>query len=154
MRWYRDAQLPLPAVPPGTAGRAIFWRLPSGQRINQLPTNPYDAGALVSGHTEAKTVIEAGRARQSTRQTKPWERWRIRLLDTHPGSISWEEFWQNPQTWEANRNMPENAAGEPPGGALPCCMACDAVDAADASSLWPRVEPRGGCHDMGAMAVV
>jgi hypothetical protein len=111
MLWYRDEQLPLPEVQPGTAGRDILWRLPSSHRINQMLTNPYYAGALVYGRTEAKTVIEDGRARQSTRRKKPRERWRILLLDNHPGYISWEEFWQNQQTLEANRNMPEDAAG-------------------------------------------
>ena len=111
MLWYRDAQLPLPEVQPGAAGRAILGRLPSGHRINQLLTNPSYAGALVSGRTEAKTVIEDGRARQSTRRKKPRERWRILLLENHPGSISWEEFWQNQQTLEANRNRAEDAAG-------------------------------------------
>jgi DNA invertase Pin-like site-specific DNA recombinase len=111
MLWYRDAQLPLPEVQPGTAGREIRWRLPRSHRINQMLTNPYYAGALVYGRTEAKTVIEDGRARQSTRRKKPLERWRILLLENHPGYISWEEFGQNQQTLEANRHMPEDAAG-------------------------------------------
>src|SRR2546428_49803 len=111
MLWYRDEQLPRPEGQPGTAGRAILWRLPSSHRSNQMLTNPYDAGALGYGRTEAKTVIEDGRARQSTRRKKPRERWRILLLDTHPGYISGEEFWQNQQTLEAKRNRPEDAAG-------------------------------------------
>ena len=111
MLGYRDAQLPLPEVQPGTAGRDMLWRLPSSHRIHQMLTNPSYAGALVSGRTEATTVIEDGRARQSTRRKKPRERWRILLLDNHPGSISWEEFWQNQQSLEANRTMSEDAAG-------------------------------------------
>ena len=111
MLWYRDAQLPLPEAQPGTAGREILWRLPSGHRMHQMLTNPCYAGALVYGRTEAKMVIEDGRARQSTRRKKPRERWRILLLDNHPGSSSWEEFGQNQQTWEANRHMSEDAAG-------------------------------------------
>jgi hypothetical protein len=47
MLWYRDAQLPLPEVGPGTLGRDIRGRLPSAHRINQLLRNPYYAGALV-----------------------------------------------------------------------------------------------------------
>lgn len=109
--WYRDAQLPLPEVQPGTAGREILGRLPSGHRMNQMLTNPCYAGALVSGRTEAKRVIEDGRARHRTRRKKPRERWRILLLDTHPGSISWEECGQNQQTLEANRHRAEDAAG-------------------------------------------
>jgi len=109
--WYRDAHLPLPEVQPGTAGRAILWRLPSGHRINQRLTNPCYAGALASGRTEAQTVIEDGRARQSPRRKKPREQWRLLMLEHHPGSISWEAFVQNQQTLEAHRNTPEAAVG-------------------------------------------
>jgi Recombinase len=109
MLWYRDEQLP--EVQPGTAGRALRWRLPSGHRIHQMLTNPAYAGALADGRTEAKTVIEDGRARQRTRRKKPLAQWRLLILDHHPGSISWEEFLDNQQTGEANRHMPQEGAG-------------------------------------------
>jgi DNA invertase Pin-like site-specific DNA recombinase len=111
MLWYRDAQLPLPEVHPGTAGHDIIWQLPSGHRIHQMLTNPCYAGALVYGRTETKTVIEDGRARQSTRRKKPLEQWRIVLLEQHPGYISWDMFLQNQQLLEAHRAMPAEAAG-------------------------------------------
>jgi DNA invertase Pin-like site-specific DNA recombinase len=111
MLWYRDAQLPLPEVHPGTAGHDIIWQLPSGHRIHQMLTNPCYAGALVYGRTETQTVIEDGRARQSTRRKKPLEQWRIVLLEQHPGYISWDMFLQNQQLLEANRAMPAEAAG-------------------------------------------
>jgi DNA invertase Pin-like site-specific DNA recombinase len=111
MLWYRDAQLPLPEVHPGTAGHDILWQLPSGHRIHQMLTNPCYAGALVYGRTETQTVIEDGRARQSTRRKKPLEQWRIVLLEQHPGYISWDMFLQNQQLLEANRAMPVEAAG-------------------------------------------
>ena len=72
MRWDRDAQLPLPEVHPGTAGHDILWHRPSGHRIHQMLTNPCSAGALVYGRTETQTVIEDGRARQSTRRKSHW----------------------------------------------------------------------------------
>ena len=111
MLWYRDAQLPLPEVRPGTAGHDILWQLPTGHRIHQMLTNPCYAGALVYGRTEAKTVIDDGRARQSTRRKKPLEQWRIVLLEQHPGYISWDMFLQNQQLLEANRAMPKDTAG-------------------------------------------
>jgi hypothetical protein len=103
--------VPRPEGQPGSAGRAILWRLPSGHRINQMLTNPYDAGALVYGRTAAKTVVEDGRARHTTRQKKPREQWRVLLLENHPGYLSWEEFVQNQQTLEANGRMPHEGAG-------------------------------------------
>src|SRR6266853_258333 len=100
--WYRDAQLPLPEVSPGTAGHEILWRLPSGHRINQILTNPCYAGALVSGRTAAKIVSEDGRARQHARGKKPLEQWRIVLVGNHPGALSWEEFLRHQHIVEAN----------------------------------------------------
>jgi DNA invertase Pin-like site-specific DNA recombinase len=109
--WYRDAQLPLPEVQPATAGREIIWRLPTGHRINQSLINPCYAGALAYGHTEAKTVLEDGRARQTSRRKKPRDQWRILRLDNHPGYLSWDEFVANREQLETNRAMPQDGAG-------------------------------------------
>lgn len=111
LRWDRDAQLPLPEVHPGTAGHDIIWQRPRGHRLHQMLTNPCEAGALVYGRPETKTVLEAGRARQSTRRTKPLEQWRIVRLAQPPGDISWDMFLQNHQRLEAHRAMPAEAAG-------------------------------------------
>src|SRR5262249_30172066 len=111
MLWYRAAQLPLPEVHPGTAGHDIRWQVPTGHRMHPMWTNPCSAGALVYGRTEAQTVIDDGRARQSTRRKKPLEQWRIVLLEQHSGSISWDMFLQNQQLLEANRAMSKGAAG-------------------------------------------
>jgi DNA invertase Pin-like site-specific DNA recombinase len=111
MLWYREAQLPLPEVRPGTLGQDILWRLPSEHRIHQMLRNPCYAGALVYGRTAAQTVIVDGRARQSHRQQKPVAQWRILLLDNHPGYISWEAFLHTQQLLEANRNRPQGGAG-------------------------------------------
>ena len=109
--WSRDAQLPLPAVHPGTAGHELIWRLPSGHRMHQILTNPWYAGALVSGRTAAKIVMEDGRARQHARGKKPLEQWRMVLVGNHPGSLSWEEFLRHQHIVKANRAMPEAATG-------------------------------------------
>ena len=116
MLWYRDAQLPLPEVRPGTLGRDILWRLPSEHHIHQMLRNPYYAGALVYGRTEAKTVIVDGRARQSHRQKKPVAQWRILLLDNHPGYISWRTF----TTPTAFGGQSQQAAGR--AGGAPICV--------------------------------
>jgi len=111
MLWYREAQLPLPEVQPGTLGRAILWRWPSEHRIHQMLRNPCYAGALVYGRTAAKTVIVDGRARQSHRQKQPVAQWRILLLDNHAGYVSWEDFLHTQQLWEANRHRSQGDAG-------------------------------------------
>ncbi len=111
MLWYREAQLPLPEVHPGTLGQDIRWRLPSEHRIHQMLRNPCYAGALVYGRTAAKIVIVDGRARQSHRQKQPVAQWRIVLLDNHAGDLSWEDFLHNQQLLEANRHRPQGGAG-------------------------------------------
>ena len=111
MLWYREVQLPLPEVRPGTLGRDILWRLPSEHRIHQMLRNPCYAGALVYGRTAAKTVIVDGRARQSHRQKQPVAQWRILLLDNHAGSMSWEDFLHTQQLLEANRHRSPGDAG-------------------------------------------
>ena len=111
MLGYREAQLPLPEVRPGTLGRAIRWRLPSGQRMQQMLCHPYYAGALVSGPTEAKLGLVDGRAHQSHRQKKPLAQWRILRLDNHPGSMSWEDFLQTQALLAAQSNRTQGGGG-------------------------------------------
>jgi DNA invertase Pin-like site-specific DNA recombinase len=157
--WYRDTQLPLPEVSPGTAGHEIIWRLPSGHRINQILTNPCYAGALVYGRTAAKVVIEEGRARQNARCKKPREQWRIVLVGNHPGYLSWEEFLQNQHVLEANRAMPEDATGGAAkrgaallSGVLRCgrCGRKLNVVYSGTNGRVPRYVCRGGRVDRGA----
>jgi DNA invertase Pin-like site-specific DNA recombinase len=163
MLWYRDAQLPLPEVHPGTAGHDILWPLPSSHRIHQMLTNPCYAGALVYGRTEAKTVLEDGRARQSTRRKKPLEQWRIVLLGQHPGYISWEMFLQNQQLLAANRAMPKDAAGGAAkrgmallSGLLRCgrCGRKLQVVYSGTTGRVPRYVCRGGRVDRGSSSCV
>ena len=104
MLWYRDEQIPLPEIRPGTRGSEVVWRLPGGHRIYQILRNPCYAGALVYGRTAAKTEVRDGRARRSTsRQRKPQETWKVLLLENHPGYITWEEYLENQRILESNR---------------------------------------------------
>ena len=82
MLWYRDEQIPLPEIVPGTAGREVHWRLPSDGRIRQILKNPCYAGVLAYGRTEAKTTTEDGRVRKlSTRRRKPRDQWKVLITD-------------------------------------------------------------------------
>ena len=73
--------------------------------------NPYYAGALVYGRTEAKIVIVDGRAHQNQRRKKPRAQWRILLLDNHAGYISWEDFLHTQQLLAANHHRSPGDAG-------------------------------------------
>lgn len=91
--WYREQHIALPEVVPGSAGRDVVWRVPTGHRINQILKNPCYAGALAYGRTQANTVLEGGRAkRAATRQRLPQAQWKVLILDNHPGYIGWQEY--------------------------------------------------------------
>jgi excisionase family DNA binding protein len=109
--WYRDQQILLPQVRPGTAGREITWAPATLSRVRQMLKNPCYAGALVYGRTTSKTAIVEGRPQHTGRSRKPPEQWRVLLLDNHAGYISWEEYQRLQQTLEANGAMREGQAG-------------------------------------------
>ena len=100
--WFREEQIPVPKTKPGTAGQEVIWGLPSSGRIRQMLNNPCYAGAFAYGKTVARTRIEDGRARQSSRYRKPQNEWKVLLVDHHPGYISWGEYLENQKRLEAN----------------------------------------------------
>jgi DNA invertase Pin-like site-specific DNA recombinase len=111
MLWFRDHNTPLPEVVGGTRGREIVWRLPTQSRIQRILQNPCYAGALAYGKTDAKVVLDEGRARQSsTRSRKPPEKWKVLLLDNHDGYITWREFQENLAMLQANSQQREPTA--------------------------------------------
>ena len=87
----------------------LEWRLPAGHRVLQILRNPTYAGALAYGRTESKTVVEEGRARKSpTRNRKPRERWKVLIIDNHPGYITWKEYLENQSMLESNASQRES----------------------------------------------
>ena len=100
--WFREEQILVPKTKPGTAGHEVIWGVPSSGRIRQMLKNPCYAGTFAYGKTAARTRIEEGRARQSSRYRKPQNEWKVLLLGHHPGYISWEEYLENQQRLEAN----------------------------------------------------
>ncbi len=105
--WFREEQILVPKTKPGTAGQEVIWGIPSSGRIRQMLKNPCYAGTFAYGKTAARTRIEEGRARQSSRYRKPQNEWKVLLLGHHPGYISWEEYLENQQRLEANVAMYE-----------------------------------------------
>lgn len=104
--WYREQQIALPQVVPGTAGREVVWRLPTGHRINQILKNPCYAGALAYGRTQGSVVVEGGRARRaSSRQRKPQADWKVLILDNHHGYIDWPAYLENQAILQSNGAM-------------------------------------------------
>jgi len=86
------------------AGFEVFTE---GGRIRQMLKNPCYAGTFAYGRTAARTRIEEGRSRQSSRYWKPQNEWKVLLIGHHPGYISWEEYLENQRRLEANVAMYE-----------------------------------------------
>jgi hypothetical protein len=149
--WYRDQNIPLPQVQPGTSGREIIWALASLSRVRQMLKNPCYAGALVYGRTATKTAIVEGRAHHTGRTRKSQEQWRVLLLDNHVGYISWDDYQRIQKMLEANGAMRIGQAGGAAkgGGALLSgllrCGRCGRQMLVQYSGTSGRV-PRYGCH--------
>ena len=107
--WYWDEELLLPQIVPGTAGREIVWRRPSGHRINQVLKNPCYAGAFAYGRTTTQTVVREGRARQGNRRRKPQAQWKVLIFDSHPGYICWDDYLRNQRY--SKRTLPRGWGG-------------------------------------------
>jgi DNA invertase Pin-like site-specific DNA recombinase len=156
--WFRDEQIPLPHIKGGTAGKEVFWALPSSGRIRQILRNPCYGGAFAYGKTAPRTVIEDGRARHQSRYRKPQNEWKVLLVDHHPGYISWEEYLENQRRLEANVAWGE---GEGSGAAkagtallsgLLRCGRCGRKPQVVYSGNGGRV-PRYGCRGIEATVV-
>src|SRR6516225_320624 len=149
--WYRDQNIFLPQVQPGTSGREITWAIATLSRVRQMLKNPCYAGALVYGRTTTKTAIVEGRAHHTGRTRKSQEQWRVLLLDDHVGYISWDAYQRIQQVLEANGAMREGQAGGAAkgGGALLSgllrCGRCGRQMFVQYSGTTGRV-PRYGCH--------
>lgn len=109
--WYRDEQIHLPLVKPGSSGKETVWRLPSGHRIHQILKNPCYAGVLAYGRTRSVTVIAEGRAREAGRQKRPRDEWKTLIQNNHAGYISWDQYLHNLATLESNALMEKGQTG-------------------------------------------
>jgi DNA invertase Pin-like site-specific DNA recombinase len=118
--WFRDEQIRLPEVVPGTAGQEIVWRLPSQSRIHQLLRNPAYAGTFTYGRTGTQTQIRDGQRRQASRHGKPMEEWQVLIHDHHAGYISWDDYLENRRILETNvaKRTGQNAGAAKSGAAL------------------------------------
>ncbi len=116
--WYWDEELMLPEVMPGTAGREIIWRRPGSHRINQILKNPCYAGALAYGRTTSKPLVREDRITGSRRHKKPVEQWKVLILDSHQGYISWEAYLLHQKMLEENTRENEGRGAAKSGPAL------------------------------------
>jgi DNA invertase Pin-like site-specific DNA recombinase len=170
MLYFRDENILLPEVAPGTAGEEILWRLPGESRIHQILRNPCYAGALVYGRTGSRVVVGGQRPSQPARGKRPMEQWKVLLREHHEGYITWEQYLHHQRMLEANV---ARAEGRSPGaarsgaallaGLLRCarCARMLFVAYAGVDGRVPRYACRGGrtargsgaCQSLGSLRV-
>jgi DNA invertase Pin-like site-specific DNA recombinase len=103
--WFRQEQIPLPALPREPGEPTLVWKLPVYHSILGILSNPRYAGAYVFGQTEARTRIVDGRARKTVGHRKPRSAWTVLLRDHHPAYISWAQYERTQAIIAANTNM-------------------------------------------------
>lgn len=151
--WYREQHIALPEVVPGSAGRDVVWRVPTGHRINQILKNPCYAGALAYGRTQANTVLEGGRAkRAATRQRLPQAQWKVLILDNHPGYIGWQEYLEIQTILRSNGAMRGASGAGAAKAGRPCWPAWCAAGSAGARCTLPMEATAGVCPVMPVRA--
>jgi len=115
VKHFTDQQLVFPTRHwGGIRNGELSWGPLRHGRILDILHNPAYAGAYVYGKTKTRTYSLPGeppRIKGRTRQVQR-EDWPVRLLDTHPAYITWEQFLRNQQRLDDNRTFrPEECRG-------------------------------------------
>jgi len=103
--WFRQEQVPLPALPRRPGPPVMLWKLPVYHSILAILTNPMYAGAYAFGKTEVRTRIVDGRARKTEGHRKPPSAWTVLIRDHHPAYIAWAQYERTQAIIAANTNM-------------------------------------------------
>jgi DNA invertase Pin-like site-specific DNA recombinase len=103
--WAKDAELQLPVVRQGAAGRRIQWQAAQYHNVLEILRHPIYAGAYVFGRTGQRIHVVDGRARKTNGHNKPMHTWNVLLRNHHPGYISWSEFEENQRMIDENAHM-------------------------------------------------
>jgi DNA invertase Pin-like site-specific DNA recombinase len=104
VRWARESGLQCPRRRVYAAGGTeVVWKPLTVSRMHELLNNPTYAGAYVYGRRPTKKTLVNGQIRQ-VRQGSGGdpEQWSVRLLDAHPGYITWERYLHNREKLQKN----------------------------------------------------
>ena len=96
VRWAREARVQFPVRRWYAGGHSeLVWKAPSVARVHQMLHNPIYAGAYVYGRRPQRKMLVDGQIRIVKDPGRDPESWMVRLLDAHPGYISWERYVDN-----------------------------------------------------------
>jgi DNA invertase Pin-like site-specific DNA recombinase len=103
--WATQSEIELPVLRQGSRGARIEWQLPGYHNVLEFLRHPIYAGAYVFGRRGDRTRIVDGRARKTSGQRKPIEKWNVLLREHHPGYITWAEYEKHQSMIAENAHM-------------------------------------------------
>jgi DNA invertase Pin-like site-specific DNA recombinase len=105
VRWARRTGFQIPTRVYSAGGHSeIVWGPLGGSRLVFMLRNPIYAGVYVWGRAVTREELVEGAVRRVRRAESDPSRWSVRLLDRHPGYISWEKYLANSDKLRDNHN--------------------------------------------------
>lgn len=126
VRWAREVGLQCPTRCVHADGSTdVEWKPLAVSRLHELLHNPVYAGAYVYGRRPVTTVLVDGQICRVRQPDAGPEQWAVRLLEAHPGYITWEAYVRNQEKLRQNRTRFGGAVRGAPreGAALLCGLA-------------------------------
>jgi excisionase family DNA binding protein len=102
--WFRQENIPLPAIVQGAGMRPIEWKAPNYHTLHHMLTNPVYSGSYVFGRRSMRVTIKEGRKQVSRSLHRDPKDWGVLIKDRHEGYISWEQFERNQRLIADNAN--------------------------------------------------
>lgn len=144
-RWCCDRGLQIPCHRTGKGHGTLLWQEANSQRVFNLLTNPFYAGAYVFGRRGTQRFIEPDGQIVRRIVRKSAEQWDTVIRDHHEAYISWAAFEDQVRRLHANNPMKDRSAkgAAHRGGALLegllRCRRCG-------NKLYVRYSEKGAAH--------
>jgi DNA invertase Pin-like site-specific DNA recombinase len=103
--WAKQSKIELPVLRQGSRGARIEWQSPGYHNVLEFLRHPIYAGAYVFGRRGDRMRVVDGKARKTSGQRKPIEKWNVLLRNHHPGYITWAEYEKHQSMIAENAHM-------------------------------------------------
>lgn len=96
VKWARRTGFQLPTLISSSGGHTeVAWRPLRTSRLCSLLRNPVYAGVYTYGRSTSREVWADGRVRRIRVEAADPASWPVRILDRHPGYITWDRYLAN-----------------------------------------------------------
>lgn len=130
-------QIPVRDSRSGSAS-TVAWKALTVSRIISILHNPIYAGAYAYGRASIREIIRGEEIVKTRRRNESGD-WPVRLLDSHPGYIAWEDYLRNQEKLRGNLNQPGQTGGAPREGPalLSGLLTCGRCGSPMRVAYWP-----------------